>query len=304
MSIEADTKAVHKVSKRRTNIREKLIEKTIIVSGSTTIVLVMLIFVFLLKDALPILKTVSLKHFLLGQDWYPLSNQFGILSLIVGSLMVTAGAIVIGMPIGIAAAVYIGEVASPRVREILKPTVETLAAIPSIVVGFLGYMLLAPWIQKIFQLPTGLTALTGSIMLAFMSMPTIISISEDALNAVPNDYRSGSLALGATKWQTIYRVVIPAARSGMLAAVMLGIGRAIGETMTVLMVTGNTAMIPKTFLAPVRTMTATIAAEMGETVQHSPHYYSLFAIGAVLFLMTFAINLIADLALQKSRRNG
>jgi phosphate transport system permease protein len=160
---------------------------------------------------------------------------------------------------------------------------------------------LAPWVKNLFNLPTGMTALTGSIMLAFMAMPTIISISEDAIVAVPRDYGSGALALGATSWQSIIGVTVPAARSGIIAAVMLGIGRAIGETMTVLMVTGNAAVMPHTLLQPVRTMTATIAAEMGEVAQGTPHYYVLFAIGVVLFLMTFAINLAADLALQKTR---
>ena len=277
-------------------------EKLVIAGGGATIVIVVSIFVFLLRDAIPIFKVVKPLALIVGRNWQPLSGEFGMLPLILGSLLVTAGAVVIGIPIGIAAAVYIGEIADPRIREILKPTVETLAAIPSIVIGFLGLVLLVPWIQRLFNLPTGLTALTGSIMLAFMAMPTIISISEDALNAVPKEYRAGSLALGATEWQTISRIVVPAARSGILAAVMLGVGRAIGETMAVLMVTGNAALIPHTFLQPVRTMTATIAAEMGETVQYSAHYHALFAVGAVLFLMTFAINLVADLALHRSGR--
>lgn len=287
--------------KKRTNIRELLIEKTIVVSGMATIAIVLLIFIFLFKDALPTFRDYSFSKLILGRDWYPLSEDFGMLPLILGSLLVTAGSIVLGVPIGVAAAIYIGEIANQRAREILKPTVETLAAIPSVVIGFLGYVLLAPALQKLLNLPTGLTLLTGSIMLAFMSMPTIISISEDALNAVPQEYRAGSLALGATKWQTIARVVVPAAKSGILAAVMLGIGRAIGETMTVLMVTGNSAVIPN-LLRPGRTMTATIAAEMGDTVRGGAHFHALFAIGAVLFIMTFVINLIADLALHRSRR--
>lgn len=287
---------------RGAHIGERIAEKLIVASGGMMVAIVALIFIFLLKDALPAFRTVGLWEMLAGRDWYPLSGKFGMLPLILGSLLVTAGAVAISVPVGVAAAAYIGEVAGPRVREILKPTVETLAAIPSVVIGFLGYTLLSPWIREVFNLPTGLTALTGSIMLAFMAMPTIISISEDALRAVPQEYRAASLALGATKWQTIYRVVVPAARSGILAAVMLGIGRAIGETMAVLMVTGNAAVIPHTFLQPVRTMTATIAAEMGETVQYGAHYHALFAVGTVLFAMTFLINLIADLALQRGRR--
>ena len=291
-----------KVGKRHAGIRERMMEKLIVVSGGTTVAVVLLLFIFLLRDSLPTFRTAPLAELLFGRNWYPLSGVFGMLPLILGSLLVTAGAVAIGVPIGVAAAVYIGEIAHPKIREVLKPAVETLAAIPSVVIGFLGLVLLAPWIKQIFNLPTGLTALAGSIMLAFMAMPTIISISEDALNAVPREYRAGSLALGATKWQTISRVVVPAAKSGIVAAVMLGIGRAIGETMAVLMVTGNAAVIPHTFLEPVRTMTATIAAEMGETVQYSAHYHALFAVGSVLFLITFAINLIADLALHRSGR--
>ncbi|MHB0999422.1 MAG: phosphate ABC transporter permease subunit PstC [Armatimonadota bacterium] len=296
-----ESKNIITQGKRKKNLLEKIIEKTIIISGGTTIIIVLLLFVYLMKDAYPAFAKFSISSLVLGKDWYPLDDIFGMLPLILGSLYVTAGAIVIGVPIGVAAAIYIGEIAHPRIREILKPTVETLAAIPSVVIGFLGLVLLAPWIKDIFNLPTGLTALTGSIMLAFMAMPTIISISEDALNAIPNEYRAGSLALGATKWQTISRVVFPAAKSGILAAVMLGIGRAIGETMTVLMVTGNAAVIPHTLLQPVRTMTATIAAEMGETVHYSLHYHSLFAVGAILFMITFVINLIADLALHRKK---
>ncbi len=291
-----------KIKRRRFSFLEWLMEKIIVISGSLTIIIVFLIFAFLLKDAYPTFATEAPGKLLFGREWYPLSGIFGFLPLILGSLLVTAGAVVVGVPVGVAAAIYIGEVASPRVREILKPAVETLAAIPSVVIGFLGLVLLAPFLQKILNLPTGLTAFTGSVMLAFMAMPTIISISEDALHAVPQDFRAASLALGATRWQTISRVVFPAAKSGILAAVMLGIGRAIGETMTVLMVTGNAAVIPRSLFQPVRTMTATIAAEMGETVQYGAHYHALFAVGMVLFLITFLINLAADVALQRGRR--
>jgi phosphate transport system permease protein len=289
------------LGKRRTSLKEKIIEKLIVVGGSITIVIVLLMFIYLLKDSIPIFAKYPIGKLIGGKEWYPLDDIFGMLPLILGSLLVTAGSVIFGVPIGVMAAIYIGEIAPIRVKEALKPTVETLAAIPSVVIGFLGLVLLAPWIKDLLNLPTGLTALTGAIMLAFMAMPTIISISEDALNAVPQDYRSGALALGATKWQTIYGVVLPAAKSGILAAVMLGIGRAIGETMTVLMVTGNAAVIPHSLLQPVRTMTATIAAEMGETVRYSMHYYSLFAVGIILFVMTFLINLIADIALHRKQ---
>lgn len=288
-------------------VGEQTIEKTIQLCGFTTIIIVLGIFVFLLRDALPILKDYSLSSLLGGKDWYPTEDPpaLGMLPLILGTVMVTLGSVVIGIPLGVAAAIYIGEIASARVREILKPTVEVLAAIPSVVIGFLGMVLLAPWMQQVLNLPTGLAALTGSVMLAFMAMPTIISISEDALRAVPRDYAAAAAALGATKWQTISKVLVPAARSGILAACMLGVGRAIGETMTLLMVTGNAAVMPQglgAMLNSVRTLTATIAAEMGETEHYGQHYHALFFIGALLFLITFAINLIADLALHRSAK--
>jgi phosphate transport system permease protein len=233
---------------------------------------------------------------LFGPRWYPIEEVFGLLPLLVGSLIVTVGAVAISLPLGLATAVYLGEIAPPWLREILKPIIEVLAGIPSIVLGFLGWIALAPLIQQLGA-PTGLTAFTGSLILAYMSLPTIISIAEDALYAVPKEYRDGALAIGATQWQAIWRVVLPAARPGLVIAVMLGIGRAIGETMAVMMVTGNAANIPSLgsgiFFQPVRTMTATIAAEMGEVAQGSLHYSTLFAIGIVLFLISFAINALA-----------
>jgi phosphate transport system permease protein len=198
-------------------------------------------------------------------------------------------------------AIYIAEVAPGKIKEVLKGGIELLAAIPSVVLGFIGMVTLVPWVKKIFGLPTGLTALSGSIMLAFMAMPTIVSIAEDALYSVPKSYKEGALALGATPWQTIWRVMLPAASSGILAAVMLGIGRVIGETMAVMMITGNSAVIPHSILQPVRTLTATIAAEMGEAVVGSEHYFALFSIGIVLFVISFAINVTADLFLHKRR---
>ncbi|MDI6827765.1 MAG: phosphate ABC transporter permease subunit PstC [Armatimonadota bacterium] len=285
--------------KKRRRILEDFIERLIQLCGIAAIIFVVLIFGLLLRNGAPIFKYTSIGKFLFGREWLPLSGRFEILPLILGSLVVTAGAIIIAVPLGVAVAVYIAEIASPRMKDLLKPVIETLAAIPSVVIGFIGLLVVAPAVKTLFNLPTGLTAFTGAIMLAFMSLPTIISISEDALTAVSVEYRAASLALGATKWQTIRRIVVPSARSGILAAVMLGIGRVIGETMAVLMVTGNAAIIPHSIFQPVRTMTATIAAEMGETVQYSPHYFALFAIGLVLFLITFLINLIADLALRR-----
>lgn len=281
-------------------VKEFIIEKAISVSGITSIVIVLLIFVFLSKEGFSLFYTVSVKDFLFGEKWYPISSppKFGILPLILGSFYVTMGAALISVPMGIASAVYIAEVAPPRIKEILKATIELLAAIPSVVLGFIGMMTLVPFVKKIFHLPTGLTAFSGSVMLALMAMPTIVSIAEDALNAVPLKYKEAALALGATRWQAIWRVVLRAASSGIMAAVMLGIGRVVGETMAVMMITGNAAEIPRSIFEPVRTLTATIAAEMGETVQASDHYFALFAIGIVLFLITFVINLMADFALH------
>ncbi len=284
-------------------IKEFLIEKLILLCGLACIFFVILIFLFLLKEGLALFKIETPGKFLLGSKWYPISEppQLGILPLILGSLLVTLGAAVISVPIGVACAIYIAEVAHPKLKEILKAGIELLAAIPSVVLGFIGMVTLVPWVKTIFHLPTGLTALSGSIMLAFMAMPTIVSIAEDALYSVPKSYKEGALALGATNWQAIWRVILPAASSGILAAVMLGIGRVIGETMAVMMITGNAAILPHSILQPVRTLTATIAAEMGEAVVGSEHYFALFAIGIVLFVISFAINVTADVFLHRRK---
>lgn len=285
-------------------LRETIIEKIILLNGLACILFVILIFFFLAKDGLTLFRFSSPWSFLFGTLWNPLAEppQVGILPLFLGSLIVTLGATVISVPLGMACAIFIGEIAPRWMREILKAGVELLAAIPSIVIGFIGMTMLGPLVKHLFHLPTGLTALTGSIALAFMAIPTIVSIMEDAISSVPRIYKEGSLALGATHWQTIFRVIIPAASSGIVAAVMLGIGRVIGETMAVMMLTGNASVMPNTILAPVRTMTATIAAEMGETVRGSEHYFALFALGLVLFVITFLINLVADAALHKKRK--
>jgi len=276
--------------------REFIIEGLIRVAGVSTILIVGLIFLFLLREGIPAFLDIPLRQ-LFGSRWYPIENIFGLWPLIFGSILVTIGAVIIAVPLGLTTAIYLGEIAPPWQREILKPLIEVLAGIPSIVLGFLGWVALAPIIQWLGA-PTGLTAFTGALILAYMSLPTIISISEDALYAVPKEYRDGALAIGATQWQTIWRVVLPAARSGLVIAVMLGIGRAIGETMAVMMVTGNAANVPALgldmFFQPVRTMTATIAAEMGEVAQGSLHYNVLFGIGIVLFLITFTINSLAS----------
>jgi phosphate transport system permease protein len=285
-------------------IREWCIERVIFLSGITSIVIVVLIFLFLLKEGLAVFRHVGLFQFLLGANWYPISDppQFGVLPLVLGSVLVTLGAAAISVPLGVASALYIAEIAPRRTKEILKAGIELLAAIPSVVIGFIGMVTLGPVIKSTFHLSTGLTALTGSITLAFMAMPTIVSIAEDAITAVPRQYREAAAAMGATQWQTTWRIVAYAARPGMLAAVMLGLGRVIGETMAVMMVTGNAALIPHSILQPVRTLTATIAAEMGETVQGGDHYAALFAIGIVLFVITFAINGIADLYLHRTTK--
>jgi phosphate transport system permease protein len=283
--------------------KEFLIEKLILICGLACIFFVVLIFLFLLKEGLAVFKIVSPSKFLLGHKWYPISEppQLGILPLILGSLLVTLGAAVISVPIGVASAIYIAEVAPTKLKEILKAGIELLAAIPSVVLGFIGMVTLVPWVKSMFHLPTGLTALSGSIMLAFMAMPTIVSIAEDALYSIPKSYKEGALALGATRWQAIWRVMLPAASSGILAAVMLGLGRVIGETMAVMMITGNSAIIPHSILQPVRTLTATIAAEMGEAVVGSEHYFALFAIGIVLFVISFGINVTADIFLHRRK---
>jgi phosphate transport system permease protein len=275
---------------------------------------VVLIFVFLFKESIPFFQKRSPASLILGREWYPLepSDTFGALPLIGGTLLTTAIAIVVALPLGVLCAVMMSELAPTNLKIILKSTVEILAGIPSVVIGFIGMVVIGPWLQQKFQLMSGLTAFTGGILLGLMALPTIISISEDALHAVPREFRQASLGLGATQLQTVWKTVVPAARRGILAAMMLGLGRAIGETMTVLMATGNAAAMPTKFFAPVqdnslflsiRTLTATIAAEMGETPVNSLHYHALFALGVVLFLITFAVNTIADTVIRKGARN-
>lgn len=282
-------------------------EALIRIMGFSTVGLVVLIFFFLMREGIPLFFRVPLTD-LFGTRWYPTFDLFGMLPLLLGSVLVTVTAIVIALPLGVATAVFIREVAPSWTREILKPMIEVLAGIPSVVLGFFGMTLVAPLIRQVLGVPTGLTAFTGALVLAYMALPTIISVAEDALDAVPKSYRDAGLAMGATQWQTIWHVVVPAARSGILTAVMLGMGRAIGETMAVMMVTGNAARLPTTLdslLRPIRTMTATIAAEMGEVAQNSTHYHVLFGIGIALFLLTFIINLAAASTIfKKSRRGG
>ena len=285
---------------------EFIVEALIRVLGFSSIGFVTLIFLFLLREGLPVFFEVSPGN-LLGTRWYPTFDLFGTLPLVLGSVLVTVVAIVIALPLGVATAVFVREVAPNWAREVLKPMIEVLAGIPSVVLGFFGMTLIAPLIRETLGAPTGLTAFTGALILAYMALPTIISVAEDALDAVPKSYRDAGLAMGATQWQTIWRVVVPAGRSGIVTAVMLGMGRAIGETMAVMMVTGNAARLPLTLdslFRPVRTMTATIAAEMGEVAQGSTHYHALFGLGIILFLLTFTINLAAAATIFKKQRRG
>lgn len=287
------------------SLSEFLVESIVKVLGFSTIGFVVLIFFFLLREGLPTFIEVEWSN-LFGVRWYPTFDLFGLTPLLLGSILVTVVAIVIALPLGVASAVFIREVAPSWVRDILKPLIEVLAGIPSVVLGFFGLTTLAPLVRIYLDTPTGLTALTGALLLGYMALPTIISVAEDALDAVPKSYRDASLAMGATRWQTIWMVVVPAAKAGIVTAVMLGMGRAIGETMAVMMVTGNAARLPlelDAVLRPVRTMTATIAAEMGEVAQGSTHYHVLFGAGIILFVLTFLINLAVASALFQ-RRGG
>jgi phosphate transport system permease protein len=287
---------------KRRDLREAAIRAFFFACGVLAVLLLVGIFLTLLATAVPAFREVKITEFLGSTRWDPTSPEkaeYGLLSMIVSTLMVTAGALILAVPIGIGVAAYLSDVAHWRVREVLKPVIEILAAIPSVVVGFLGIVLFGPAIAKVFHVGNGLNALNGSILLAVMALPTIISISEDSLNAVPKAYNEASLALGASRWQTLVRVKLPAGLSGIIAAVMLGMGRAIGETMTVLMATGNARSFPHGFLTAVRTMTANVAIELGEVPYDTTHYYALFAIGLVLFVMTFAVNLVADVVLHK-----
>ena len=275
---------------------ESIITTIIKIIGYSAILFVGLIFYFLLSEGLPAIIEVPLSEFLQTR-WYPIEDYYGILPLLIGSLVVTIGALIIAVPLGLLTAIYIAEVASRQTKEILKPLVELLGGFPSVVLGFLGLLILSQYLREFLNLPTGLSALAGSLLLAGIAIPAIVSISEDALDTVPQSYRNASLALGATEWQTIWWVTLPAAKSGVLTAIMLGIGRAIGETMVVLMVTGNAPMMPtglNTLINPIRTMTATIAAEMGEVANGSTHYHVLFFIGIVLFILTLIVNVTAS----------
>ncbi len=283
-------------------IKDRIIHGLFFLNGILVIIALIGIFILLLTQALPAFEEIKITEFLGSSRWNPSAyykDTYGILAMVASTFMVTLGALVIAIPLGIGTAAYLSDVASPRVREIVKPIVEILAGIPSVVIGFLGIVLVGPLIAKLFNIPNGLNALNGSILLAIMALPTIISLSEDALMSVPKSFQEASLALGGSKWQTLVRVKLPAASSGIVAASMLGMGRAIGETMTVLMATGNAPAMPDGFLSSIRTMTATIAIELGEVPYYTTHYYALFAIGLVLFIITFLVNMVSDIVLHR-----
>lgn len=282
-------------------LKERLIRLFFSLNGILVVLILVSIFILLIINSWPAFRKIGL-NFFTSANWNPNAYgepAYGILGQILSTLMVTLGAMIISVPLGIATAAYISEVASPRMKDILKPVIEILAGIPSVVIGFLGIVVLGPVIARLFNLNNGLNAINGSILLAIMSLPTIISLSEDAISAVPKKYKNASFGLGANRWQTLIKVTIPSALSGIIASIMLGMGRAIGETMTVLMVTGNAPALPDSIFDSIRTMTATIAIELGEVPYNTTHYYALFAVGLVLFIMTFAVNLISDIILHK-----
>jgi phosphate transport system permease protein len=287
-------------------LKEILIKLFFAAIAFVSVLVLALIVVFFFKEGLPIFKKVGVLDFIFGQEWYPTYDppSFGIWPLIVGSLVVTVLSCLIAVPLGVLTAIYISEIAPSGIKEVLKSIIELLAGLPSVVLGFFGMIFVAPWLQDTFDLPTGLNIVNASLILAIMAVPTISSISEDALYAVPKEFKEASYALGATKFETIIKVIIPAALSGISTAVILGMARAIGETMVVLMVAGGAAAIPTSLFDPVRPMPASIAAEMGEAPFGSLHYHALFATGMVLFLLTLAFNLVADYISQKFKEVG
>jgi phosphate transport system permease protein len=287
-------------------IKERWMHGLFFSIATASILVLAMITLFLFIEGVPIFNKVPVKDFIFGQYWYPTSDppDFGIFPLIIGSLAVTALASLIAIPLGVMTAVYLAEIATHRVREIVKPVVELLAALPSVVIGFFGMVVVAPFLQSMLGVATGLNLFNAALMLAFMSIPTICSISEDAIYSVPTNLKEASLGLGATHWETIIHVTLPAAISGISTSVILGMSRAIGETMVVLMVAGGAAMVPGSLFDPVRPMPASIAAEMAEAPFRGDHYYALFATGIVLFIFTFIFNIVADYISNKYRQVG
>lgn len=291
------------MSAKARRLKEKIYKWSFMILAFASLVFLAGITITLFLEGLPVFKEVPFLKFITGKYWYPTYEppEFGILPLILGSLWVTLGAVLICVPLGVGSALFINELAGKRLKAFLKPMVELLAGIPSIVYGFFGMVIVAPFLQDLLNLPVGLTAFTGALILGIMATPTVCSIAEDALSFVPRSFREASFSVGANRWQTLTRVVLPASASGISTGIILGMSRAVGETMTVLMVCGGAAVIPDTLFQPVRPMTATIAAEMGETVMGSTHYHSLFAIGLILFIITLGFNVIAELVSRRFR---
>ena len=277
---------------------ERLVRLALLAVSFSAVSVLTVITAFIFTEGVPIMFKYGFKNFLAGMNWYPSEKSFGLLPMIAGSLMVTLGALVIGVPLGLSCAVFLTEFSSKRLRRTIKPAIELLAGIPSVVYGFMGVVLLVPFIRRTFGGP-GFSVLAGSIILGIMILPTIISITIDSLLAVPPAYREGSIALGATRWQTTKMVLFPAARSGIVASIILGIGRAVGETMAVIMVAGNAVAVPGSLLSPVRTLTSNIALEMGYA--SGEHRQALFATGVILFVIIMVLNTIANMTSSRKK---
>ena len=288
-----------KCGKNRLERNDRLVRLALLVVAFSAVSVLLVITIFIVQQGTPIMFKYGLKSFLAGGNWYPSEKVFGLWPMIVGSLFVTAGALVIGIPFGLACAIVLTEFSSKKIRRVIKPVVELLAGIPSVVYGFMGVIILVPFIRQTFGGP-GLSVLAASIVLGIMILPTIISISVDSLQAVPPSYREGSIALGATRWQTVKMVLFPAARSGIIASIILGMGRAIGETMATIMIAGNAAEIPRSLLAPVRTLTSNIALEMSYAT--GEHREALFATGVILFIIIMVLNTVANATSSRRRR--
>ena len=287
-------------------MKDKIFKFSTQIAALCSVIFLFGIIFSIFKEGYPVFAEVGFFKFLFGKSWHPTHYppEFGILPLILSSILVTGGALVISVPLGVGSAIYISELAHPKGKEILKPIVELLAGVPSVIYGLFGMAFLGPFLSRVFGLPVGLNALNASIILGLMVVPIISSISEDAINSVPNHLREASYALGANKWETIIRVILPAAKSGVISSIVLGFGRAIGETMVVLMVAGGATAMPRSIFKPVRPMTSAIAAEMGETVMGSSHYHALFGIAIVLFVITFISNLLTEWVMRKKGKNG
>ncbi|MDH4468817.1 MAG: phosphate ABC transporter permease subunit PstC [Bacteriovoracaceae bacterium] len=285
-------------------LRDRIMESIIFLGGLSAVIFTIGIFLFVIKEAWPFLSSrFSLMEFLTNIEWYPVSNvsvRYGAKALFVGTAAVTIGSMVLAIPVGIGTAIFISEFCGPKFKEVAKILIELLASIPSVVWGFIAVMVMNPFIINVLHEPVGLNVFNASIILALMSIPMIVSIGEDALRSVPDTYREAAESLGATRLEVVIRVIIPAAKNGLIAAILLGVGRAVGETMAVLMATGHSVAIPDSIFSPVRTLTATVAAEMGEAPKGSEHYQTLFTIGLSLLLITFSINFISDILLRKS----